>query len=57
LANNIKQDRKPYFTHARSSCSSKAGVGPLRGEAGDVLEEPNDIAEELKKKLLFCLHS
>ena len=47
LAQNIKSDSKSFYAHVRSKQNVRDKVGPLEGNAGNIIIQGFVIAEEL----------
>ena len=46
-AENIKEDTKSFYAYGRSNNNIKSSTGPIADEAGKLITDPSDVAEEL----------
>ena len=46
LADNVKFDAKSFYAYVRSRCKSRSGIGVLSRDDGELVESPEEVAEE-----------
>jgi len=49
LAQNIKIDNKSFFAYVRSKSKAKVKAGPLLADTGQVVDSPQELAEEFNE--------
>jgi hypothetical protein len=49
LAKDKSGNKKPFFNYVRKKTKTRDNVGPLKDAAGEMVTEPEKMAEELNK--------